>query len=105
VELRLGDFFQRDELVNASVIDQDVDLAERFLCFSEQSLDVCLPGDVALDGDCFSAALTDLVYNSVRIVFCGGVVNNYRCALRREIFRDARADSLRRSGYNCDFSI
>ena len=49
VELLLGDFFQRDEFVNAGVVDYDVDLPERFLRFSEQSLDVCLLGDAALD--------------------------------------------------------
>jgi hypothetical protein len=34
VELLLGDFFKRDEFVNAGVVDHDVDLAERFLFFA-----------------------------------------------------------------------
>src|SRR6478736_7798083 len=62
VELLLGDFFQRDEFVNAGVVDHDVDLPERFLRFSEQSLDFCLLGDAALDRDSFSAALANFIY-------------------------------------------
>src|SRR4029077_2711279 len=56
VELLLGDVFEWHEFVNAGVINHDIDLAECFLRFSEQSLDVCLLGDVALDSDSFSAA-------------------------------------------------
>jgi hypothetical protein len=105
VELLLGDFFQRNELVNTGVIDQDVDLAECFLCFGEESLDVCFTGDVALDSDSFSAALTDFVDDAVGIVFCGRVVNNYRCPFLPQLFGDARADPFRRSRHNCDFSV
>src|SRR6478736_9901570 len=54
VELLLGDFLQRDELVNAGVIDHDVDLAESLLRLSEQSLDVVLLRDACLDRDSFS---------------------------------------------------
>ena len=39
VELLLGGFFERDELVNAGVVDHDVDLTERFLRFRKKLFD------------------------------------------------------------------
>jgi hypothetical protein len=105
VELLLGHFFQRDELVNAGVVDHDVDLPERFLRFSEQSLDFCLFRNVALDSDSFSAALTNFVYHAICVLLGRRIINDYGRALRCEFFRDARADSLRRSRYYCNFSI
>ena len=105
MELLLGDFFQRHEFVNSGVVDQEVDLAEGFLRFSEQPLDFWLLRNVALDSDCFSAALTDFVNHAICVLLGRSVVNNYRRAFRRELFRDSRADSLRRPRYNCDFSV
>ena len=55
VKLLLGDFFQGYKFVNAGVIDQGVDFAERFLRFSEEPLDFRLLRDVASDRDGFSA--------------------------------------------------
>jgi hypothetical protein len=50
VKLSLGDFFQRDEFINAGVIDQNVDFAERFLRLSEEPFNFSFLRDVALDG-------------------------------------------------------
>src|SRR5436190_16419006 len=77
VELLLGDFFQWHKLVNAGVINHDIDLAECFLRFSEQSLDVCLLGDVALDSDSFSAALTNFVYHAICVLLGRRIINDH----------------------------
>ena len=105
VELLLGGFFQRDEFVNAGVVDHDVYLPERFLRFSEQSLDVCLLSDAALDRDSFSAALANFIYYAICVLLGRRIINDYGCALRCEFFRDACADSFRRSGYHFNFSV
>ena len=68
VELLLGDFFERDELVNAGVIDHDVDLPERFLRLSEQSLDVGLLGDAAWTATAFPPRL--LISSTTRSASC-----------------------------------
>ena len=68
VELLLRGFFQRDKLVNAGVVDHDVDLPQCFLRFSEQSLDFCLFRNAALDSDGFSAALTNFIYHAICVL-------------------------------------
>ena len=60
VKLALAYLFERHKFVNAGVVDQNVDFAERFLRFSKRPLDVCLLRDVPLGGDCYSVALTEL---------------------------------------------
>ena len=103
MELLLGDFFQRDEFVNPGVIDHDVDLPERFLCFSEESLDFCLLRDVALNRDSFSSSLANFFHHAICVLLCRRVIDHHRRACLREFFRDARADSFRRSRYYCNF--
>jgi hypothetical protein len=105
VELLLGDFFQRDELVNACVIDQDVDLAERLLCFREQFLDFPLLRDVALDGDRLSTTLANFVDHAICALLRRCVIDYYRCAFRAELFCDACPNSFRRARYYCNFSV
>src|SRR6476646_9520826 len=97
VELLLGGFFQRDELVNAGVVDYDVDLPERFLCFSEQSLDFCLFRNVALDSDGSSAALANLIYYAICVLLGRRIINDHSRTLGCELFCNPGTDSLRRS--------
>ena len=56
VEVLGGDVFQRGELVDAGVVDQDVELAERLLRLGEQPSG-CPPvlADVGLHGDGLAA--------------------------------------------------
>ena len=105
VKLFLGDFFEGHEFVNPGVINQDVDLAEGFLRFSEEPLDFCFLRNVGLDRDCFSAALTNFVHHAIRVLLCGSVVNDDGCPLSRKLLCDAGADSLRRACNHRNFSI
>src|SRR5262245_45180536 len=85
VELLLGDFFEWDELVNASVVDQDVDLPECLLCFSEEFLDVCLFCDIALDSESSPTGFAYFVHHAIRVLLCGCVVYHYRRSFVREV--------------------
>src|SRR6202011_2624257 len=58
--------FESCELVNAGVIDQDVDLSERFLRSRKKSLDVGFLRNTRLDCDGFSTALRDILDDFVR---------------------------------------
>jgi hypothetical protein len=103
VKFILRDLFKRFEVVDTGVVNQDVDLPERLLCFSEQTLDIFLLRDVALNGDRFSAALANFVNDFVSIRFRGCLINDHSRAFGGELFGDTRADSFRRTGYNRDF--
>ncbi len=105
VELLVGDFFEQNEFVNAGVVNKDVDLAERFFRFSEKPLDIRPLRDVCLNCNRSAPGFAKLIDNFVRIRFREGVVDHYRCAFCRKRLRDARADSLRRARYHCNFSL
>ena len=62
VELFLGHLFQRREFVNAGVIDQDVDLAERLFRGGEETFDFRFVSDVGADSDCLAAVFRDFVF-------------------------------------------
>ncbi len=52
-----GDLFQRREFVNARVVHEHVERAERFLGFDEQAINVSLLGDIPLHRHGFATAL------------------------------------------------
>ncbi len=105
VKLLLRYFFERDEFINAGVVDQDIDFSEGFLRFSEEPVDFCLLRDIAPNRDRFPSALTNFVDHAIRVLFRRSIVNDHGRTVRRELFRYAGADSLRRPGYHCNFSI
>ena len=104
VELFLGDLFKWRPVVNSGVVDQDIDLAEGFLCCGKESFDFRLLGDVRLYGDRFAAALCDFVNDAIGAFFGGSVIDYDGCAFSRELFCDVGADSFLRTGYDRDFS-
>ena len=103
-ELGLGDFFDRHELVNARVVDEDVDLSEGFLRSRKQFFNIGLFRNARLDGDSVAATFTDLIHHFVRIRFRRRVIHDYGGPMRRQFFCDRSADSLRRARYHCNFS-
>ena len=60
VEVLGRDLLERGELVDAGVVDEDVELAERLLRLGEEPPDVGLLGDVGLHGDGLAALASDL---------------------------------------------
>jgi len=69
VKFILRDLFKRFEVVDTGVVNQDVDLPERFLGSGKEAFNIRFLCDVALNRDRFSAAFGDFIDNFVRIVF------------------------------------
>src|SRR5215470_15296962 len=103
-DLWLGDFFDRHELVNPGVVDENIDLAEGFLRGRKKFFNIGRFRNARLGGDSFAATFTDLIDNFVRIRFRGRVIHDYGGSMRRQFFCDTSADSLRRTRYTRNFS-
>ena len=69
MKLTLRNLFKGFEVVDASVIDQNVDLAERFLRLGKKALDVFFLCNIALDRNRFSTALRNFINDFVRTLF------------------------------------
>ena len=76
VEVLGGDGFEGAELVDAGVVDQDVELAVGLDGGVDDGLRVGGLGDVAFDGYGFAAGLGDGVDDFVGAGFAGGVVDD-----------------------------
>ena len=93
------------ERVNARVVHQDVQRAERLPRLGEEAHDVLLLADVALHGDGFAPGGGDLRHGAVRTLAAGGVVDDDGGAIGGELLGDAGPDALRGSGDDGDFSF
>ena len=105
VKVLRGDHFQRQELVEARVVDEDVELAERFLCFGKKTLNILGLGNIGLDGDSLPLLLGDALDDGIRSGLAAGVVDDDGCALGRQVLGNRGADSLGSPGDNGDFSL
>jgi len=102
VEVLRGDGFDRCELVDARVVHQDVEPAERRLRLREQAADVRLLREVRLHRDRLTAGPLDLRHNLVGAGLARRVVHHHRRTLRGELLRDLGSDALRRAGDHGD---
>ena len=91
-------------VVNSGVVNQDIDLAEGFFRCGKKPFDFRLLGDIRLYRNRFAAALCDFINDTIGIFFGGRIIDDDSRAFSRELFRNVCADSLRRSGHDCDFS-
>jgi hypothetical protein len=103
VEELLGDLVQRRKGIYASVIDENVELAEGLFRLGEEASDVGLLRYVCLHGDGLATRGGDAGDHVVRSGLAGRVVDDHRSALGCERTCDLRADALRCSGYDSDF--
>ena len=94
VEMFVGDVFQRAEFVDARVVHENVELAERLLRFGEQAVNVHLLGNVALHGNGLAARAGDFGDDLVRAGLAGSVIDDDRRAFRREMSGDGSADAF-----------
>src|SRR4051812_8475663 len=104
VKLVLGDRFERVELVDSRVVDQNVDFAERLVRLLEQALYVFRLRDITLDGDSLAAIAGNLVYHAVSTSLAGGVVHHDGRALSAQRLRDASANTLGGAGHDSDLA-
>src|SRR6476660_1457666 len=75
VELLLGDVFERHEFVNASVVNQNVELTKSLLRCGKKLFDVVLLRDASLNCDCFPAALRDFIYYAICVLLGRRIIN------------------------------
>jgi hypothetical protein len=100
VEVLLGDVFERRELVDAGIVHQDVERAERLLRLGEQALDVRLSRDIGLHRNGLAALAGDLGHHAVGAVLAGGVVDDDRRAFIRQMLGDGGANPLGCPGHD-----
>jgi hypothetical protein len=101
VEVFFSDRLERCQVVDACVVDQDVELAERGLRFGEHTVTVRLLRDVRLNLDCLPAAAGYFGDYLVCARLAGGVVDDHGSAFGREIYGDGCSDAF---GCACDDS-
>jgi hypothetical protein len=99
VEMLLGDLFEREEFINARVVDKNVELAKGLLRFGKQAFDVRFLGDVRLHRNRLAALRGDFADDLVRAGLAGSVVDDDGRAVRGELFGDGSADAFGRA---CD---
>ena len=104
MEVLFGDGFQRSELINARVVDQDVQPPERVSGVGKQPFDVGLSSDICLHGDSLAAGLGDFFNDLTRSSFTGGIIDNYRRPFGCESLGDGGANSFGCPGDECDFA-
>ena len=68
--------FERAELINVRVVDEDIDSAELRLGFVEQFLDVLGFRDVGLDGDRIATRGFDLIDDGLCALLIGRVIDD-----------------------------
>ncbi len=102
VEMLFGDVFQRQKIIDARVVHQNVEFAVGFLGFREQPCNVRLFRDIALYRNSLASLCGDSLYHPVSTLFAGRVIHDHRCALRRERLRDSCSDAFGCSGDHCN---
>ena len=105
VEQFLGHTFQRRELIDAGIVDQNVELAIGFARFREEMLDISGFSDIALDRDGLAALGSDGRDRFVSAFLAGSVIDDDLRAFRRQMLGDGRANALGCTSDDRDFSF
>src|SRR5207244_2671052 len=93
------------KLVDAGVVDQDIEPAECLLRLGKQTLDLCRLREIGLHGDCLAPAVRNLGNDAVGVRFARSIVDNNGRALGRQMLGDGGADPLGRASHNRDFVL
>ena len=104
VELLLRHRLDRRELVDARVVDEDVELAVALDRGLDDPARVVGLGHVAADGDRLAAVGGDGRHDGLRPGLAGGVVDDHRGTLGGERLGDGGADALGRAGDHCNLA-
>src|SRR5690348_9790574 len=99
MEFSLGYRLEWREFVNAGIVDQHVEAAERRLGLCEQPLDVGRFRDVAMKRDRLAALGGNFGYDLVSSALARSVVHHYGGAFGGELPGDACADAFRGAGH------
>jgi AcrR family transcriptional regulator len=104
VKLLLCDLFEGRKLVDARVVNQNIELTESRLRFGKETFDLRLLGDIGLHSNGLSAMADNFGDDFVSSFFTGSIINDHGRAFGREMFGDVGADSLGRTGHDRDFT-
>ena len=104
VVVLFGEGIDGEELLDAGVVDEDVEVAEVLDGCVDEALSLSGLRDIATDGDGFATGGCDGGDHIVRTSLAGGVVDDDGGALRGERFGDGGSDTLGCAGDDCDFT-
>jgi len=94
VKFVFRDPIERQKIIDAGIIDQNVEPAERLLRLREDFLHIRRLGDVAMHGDRFAALGFNVRDDALSAFLARGVVDDDRRPFGREPFGDSRANAL-----------
>src|SRR5262249_30085192 len=105
VEVLWRYLFHGRKLVNARVVDENIDPPECLFRFGQKPLDVRRLRHVRLHGNGPAPLALDLPDDAVRPRFAGGVVHHHGRTLVSEVPGDGCPDALRSPGDDRDFTL
>jgi len=105
MEVVLGDVFEWLELIDAGIVDENIDPAERLLGLFEQPAHVRRLGDVGLHRNGLAAFGRDRGRNAVGALLVGRIIDHHGGACRRQGFGGRGADALGGARDHRDFSF
>src|SRR3954453_8428053 len=80
VKMLFRDFFKWRKLIDACIVHQNVQPAERLLGLREDTFDIGGLGDIALDSGRLAAYAFDFCDHSISALAAGGVIDHDRSA-------------------------
>ena len=98
------DRLERRELIDAGVVHEHVNLAERGDRFGDEPGNIRRFGDAGLDRDGLAAEVGDLLHDTIRALAAGSVVDDDRRAFGGEMAGDGSADALGGAGDDGNFT-
>src|ERR1700686_1775907 len=101
VELFFSHRLDWRELINARVIDQDVNPTVILYRCIDDGLCIRSLGNITLDRDGSTTRFGDGSDNIVSPRFTGRIIYDYRRAFRRQCLHDSRSDAFGRPGNDC----
>ena len=105
VEVLRRNAIERREFVDAGIVDENVDRAERPDRFSHHRSSRAGGGEVAMHCDRLSALRRDGGDDLLRARLARRVIDADRSACGSELDGNLGADALRGTGYQCDFAF
>ena len=97
------DRLQRQELVNAGIVHQDVELPVNALHFAEKARNVRSLRDVTLHRDGLPALIRDAFHHSISAGLAAGIIDHDGCAFRSQMLRNGCSDTFRSACDNRNF--
>src|SRR5688572_17259792 len=92
-----GHTLQRSELIDACVVNEDIEPAEGVMGLSEQASNVSLTRHIGLHRNGLSARVLDFVDQLCSGHFAGSIIHDDGGICGRQMPRDGRANALRRA--------